>query len=96
MIPAWAHSASEAELAAWTITELQASPFYGLDGLPARMLKVRAFLGHLRVRAKAWATTTHRNLARPFPGEDLDITVYPIIGYDTGIGLSGAVCLNCN
>lgn len=74
----------------------QPSPFYGLEDLPAQMPRVTAFLDLLRANQAAWTSTARTALSDLFPAEDLAITVYPIIGYDMGIGLDGVACLNCN
>ena len=72
------------------------SPFYGLKNLPARLPRIQAFLDELRSNAGNWLATVENVLAGLFPDESLDICVFPIIGYDMGIGLDGAVCMNCN
>lgn len=72
------------------------SSFYGLEGFRERIPRIRAFLEVLHHKETEWITTAQQVLGDLFPKESLDITVYPIIGYDMGIGLSGAACLNCN
>jgi hypothetical protein len=72
------------------------SPFYGLEGLPERLPQVRALAATLREQATAWLGDMRAALAATFSAEDLGITVYPIIGYDMGVGLAGVACLNLN
>ena len=72
------------------------SPFYGLADLSERLEAVQRLLDILRREQNAWLETVEAALVRLFPGENLDIPVYPILGYDMGIGLDGAACLNCN
>ncbi len=72
------------------------SPFYGLEKLSGRIGQVRRLLDLLRRDGEAYLANAQAELSRLFPGEDLDIVVYPIIGYDMGIGLDGAVCMNAN
>lgn len=72
------------------------SPFFGLDGFPDRSERIQTLLGFIRKNATAWTGTVHTILGEMFPKEDLDITIYPLIGYDMGIGLGGVVCMNCN
>ncbi len=72
------------------------SPFYGLEGLPDRMQAIRALLAVIRAEQERWASLASREVLRVVPEADLDITVYPIIGYDMGIGLDGSVCMNLN
>jgi hypothetical protein len=72
------------------------SPFFGLQKLPSRIEAIQHLLEVLHREAETWLEDARTALAELFPHEDLDIPVYPIIGYDMGIGLDGAVCLNCN
>jgi hypothetical protein len=72
------------------------SPFYGLDHLTERLPRVLALVRTIRTHEQEWTAAAEAALRHLFPAEKLDITVYPTIGYDMGIGLSGVVCLNCN
>jgi hypothetical protein len=72
------------------------SEFYGLDGLPARVEQIQTLLKDIRQNEEAWMAAAGSVFSRLLPGESLDITIYPIIGYDMGIGLDGVVCMNCN
>lgn len=72
------------------------SLFYGLEGLTKRVARIRTLLEFIHAHEVSWVATASKALLELFPGENLHITVFPIIGYDMGIGLDGAVCLNCN
>ncbi len=73
------------------------SPFYGLRDLAARREKIARLAGVLRERREEWLAQAAAALGRLLPGEDLSgITIYPLLGYDMGIGLQGAVCMNLN
>jgi hypothetical protein len=63
-------------------------PLYGLVGLsenPSRIMSLLEFLHH---HATDWATTIETELQDLPINKNLDITIYPIIGYDMGIGLN--------
>jgi hypothetical protein len=72
------------------------SPFYGLDDLPGRLTQIERLLDTLRREGDAWLAIAETELRTLFPREDLDIPIYPVLGYDMGIGLDGAVCMNAN
>ncbi len=72
------------------------SPFYGLDGLPENLVRIKRLIEVIRKNEAPWIVTVHHALLELFPEEDMCITIYPIIGYDMGIGLNGVVCMNCN
>lgn len=72
------------------------SPFFGLGRLSERLEQVKGLIETLRREGDAWLATAETELHALFPSEALDIPIYPIIGYDMGIGLDGAVCMNVN
>lgn len=72
------------------------SPFYGLDGLSENLSRILSLLEFLHQHAMDWATAIETKLQSLLPNENLDITIYPIIGYDMGIGLNSVVCMNLN
>ena len=74
----------------------QPSSFYGLNAVSANLPRIQALLATLRAQATAWSITAAAELHALWPEADLDFPIYPIIGYDMGIGLQGAVCMNCN
>lgn len=73
------------------------SPFYGLKNLTQNLPKINKLLAEIRMAAADWVETAQNNLQRVFPEEDTStITIFPIIGYDMGIGLKDGVCMNLN
>jgi hypothetical protein len=72
------------------------SSFYGTESLFDNLSRIQTLLTVIREQETTWVATVESVLRGLFPGEDMQITIYPIIGYDMGIGLNGAVCLNCN
>jgi len=73
------------------------SPFYGLSKVRGNEKKIVNLMNYLEEHAPAWSNTAVLELRRLLPAEDVEsIIVYPIIGYDAGIGLSNAVCMNLN
>jgi hypothetical protein len=61
-----------------------------------RRFHVQDLLGVIQQHEAAWITAIESVLHRLFPAEAQPITIYPILGYDMGIGLNGVVCMNCN
>jgi hypothetical protein len=81
----------------------QPSPLYGLNQLPANLPHIHHLIAAIQAAQEDWLTLIWNALTRIFPAEALPaITIYPIIGYDMGIGLAevekpaGAVSLNLN
>jgi hypothetical protein len=75
----------------------QPSPFYGLRDLNEHLERIRALVGWIEDHQQEWTTTASRELQSLLPAEDPgSITVYPILGYDMGIGLLDCVCMNLN
>ena len=73
------------------------SPFYGLDSLSAKMPQVKQLWHIIDANQQPWLDLVQATLSRLLPEEDLNhITIYPIIGYDMGIGLENMVCMNLN
>ncbi len=72
------------------------TPFFGLQGLDANLPRIIDLATVIRSHASAWQETLQAELSRLFPHEMLDIPIYPVIGYDMGIGLDGCACLNLN
>lgn len=72
------------------------SPFYGLNHLEERkprMMKLLDFLDH---HQREWSAIIEQELRLIAPKADLNITIYPLLGYDMGIGIDGVVCMNLN
>lgn len=72
------------------------SPFYGLAKLGDHLPGIMTLLKFLDERQGEWCAIIKAELAHLFPDENLNITIYPILGYDMGIGLDGSVCMNLN
>ncbi len=72
------------------------SPFYGLKRLKDNLSSIMTLLDLLDERQAEWCATIEAELQYLFPDEPLNITIYPILGYDMGIGLDGLVCMNLN
>ncbi|HPH97090.1 MAG TPA: hypothetical protein PKW33_16185 [Anaerolineaceae bacterium] len=72
------------------------SPFYGLKGVRENLARIQTLLSFIQKNEAAWINVIEYELGLLFPGEEFQITIYPIIGYDMGIGLNGNVCMNCN
>ncbi len=72
------------------------SPFYGLEGVSHNLAGIYALLSTLRQQADTWSGIIETALARIAPNQAFNVLLYPIIGYDMGIGLDGKACLNCN
>ena len=73
------------------------SPFYGLSNTHQNIQAIEALLEHVQQHADHWSRSASDELKRLLPREDVEsITVYPIIGYDVGIGLSDSVCMSLN
>lgn len=74
----------------------QPSPFYGLGTLRDNLSGIAALLDLLDECQSGWCAAIETELMHLFPSESMNITLYPIIGYDMGIGLDGSVCMNLN
>ncbi len=73
------------------------SPFYGLGGVRDHLQSIQALAATLRQNQAAWLALIEAEFARLLPAADLSgVVVYPILGYDMGIGLNEAVCMNLN
>jgi hypothetical protein len=72
------------------------TPFYGLENLSRNLMRIQTLIKIIRTNETAWIAMVHNVLSELFPIEDMHITIYPIIGYDMGIGLNDGVCMNCN
>ncbi len=74
----------------------QPSPFYGAADLVQNLPRIQALLATIREHEADWMAMAEEALRQLLPDEDLGIPIFPILGYDMGIGLEGVVCLNCN
>jgi len=75
----------------------QESPFFGLRDVRDNTGRIRDFVALARSQERQWVQDVYSQLAPVTSRADLALTkVYPIVGYDAGIGLSGLACLNIN
>jgi hypothetical protein len=72
------------------------SPFYGLKGISDNQAHIQALLDVIQECESEWVSIIIPILNGLFADDLVNITVYPMIGYDMGIGLNGAVCMNLN
>ncbi|MCE5197132.1 MAG: hypothetical protein LLG09_08420 [Negativicutes bacterium] len=80
-----------------TAVRQEPSPFFGLRGLQENLPAIKTTLERLESQQESLLKQTAAALQVLFPPEDLgEITVYPVIGYDVGIGLHGQVPMNLN
>jgi len=71
------------------------SPFYGLRNVHANRGAIEAFAREGKAESARWlAEATDLLCAICDPGELAGVTVYPVVGYDAGIGLDEVACLN--
>jgi len=75
----------------------ETTPFFGLRGLQANLSAIKNTLARLEAQQEKLISQTEKALLVFFELEDLEeITVYPVIGYDVGIGLNQHVSMNLN
>lgn len=97
---AYGHELTPADLD--RAVEGEESPMFGLRAVRQNLPRIDEFVAYGRKAAPRWLDQAERSLARLAPADGAqaaelaDVTVYPIIGYDAGIGLAGAACLNVN
>lgn len=73
------------------------SPFYGLEGVQENLVRIEELLLQIAKEAPSWLPQINHILSFYLPQENSEhLTLYPIIGYDVGIGLENALCLNLN
>lgn len=73
------------------------SAFFGLRGVRDNTGRIRDFMALARARERQWVQDVYAQLAPVASRTEMALTtVYPILGYDAGIGLSGLACLNIN
>lgn len=71
--------------------------FPGLGGLDVNMVPIRSLMATIAENKEAWALAAYHAVARVVEPRLLEeIWVYPMFGYDLGIGHRGAVCINLN
>jgi len=73
------------------------SPFYGLRNLAANLPRIHKLAETIRAQRGVWQAIAEAEIRRLLPEENLDgITIYPLHGYDMGIGMLDTVCMNLN
>lgn len=73
------------------------TPFYGLNGVRGNLNRIAEAIECIKGRADEWVRIIKEEISYLLPEQSLDnIVIYPIVGYDTGIGHNGAVCMNLN
>jgi hypothetical protein len=73
------------------------SPFFGLRGVRANLQAIREFATAGQQAGPRWAAEVTAELSRFVDSDALDgVVAYPVIGYDAGIGMDEAACLNVN
>ncbi len=71
--------------------------FYGLKNLQYNLPSLKRLLALLEDKEAEWLSIIEEAITELLPNENhSDITIYPIIGYDAGIGHRNAVCMNIN
>lgn len=75
----------------------ESTPFYGLKNLNENLPRIKNLIKTIKKNESEWIKDVSKVFSSLLPEEDItNIAVYPIIGYDTGIGLHNTVCMNLN
>ena len=77
-------------------TKGEKSGYYGVSDIKENLEKIEELMGFIKEKDDSWSKTIEAELDRVVPHEDKDITIYPVFGYDIGIGLENGVCINLN
>lgn len=73
------------------------SGYYGLENVRDNLGLIQRQLNYIEANSFGWLPQMEKALARVFPSRDAsEINIYPILGYDVGIGHKGCVCMNVN
>jgi len=71
--------------------------FYELENVYQNLPRIKNLLKVAEQNKSYWLNDVETVFSSLLPEEDLStITVYPIVGYDAGIGFENAVCMNVN
>ncbi|NIQ04853.1 MAG: hypothetical protein GWO20_03695 [Candidatus Korarchaeota archaeon] len=71
--------------------------YYGVGDLKENIDEVKHLMEVIQANEEAWQAIIVQELDRVVPDEKKDdITIYPVFGYDIGIGLEQGVCINLN
>jgi hypothetical protein len=69
--------------------------FYNIEIFKNNISKFESLIGEIKLYEKEWIKSIENIYFNYFPEKMLeDITIYPILGYDVGIGFENSVCLN--
>ncbi len=75
----------------------KSTPFYGLQNLHDNLPRIKNLTKTITKNEFFWLKDVSKVFSSLLPEEDIrDITIYPIIGYDAGIGFHNTVCMNLN
>lgn len=75
----------------------QSTSFYGLETLTENLPRIKNLIKEIEKHQLQWLKDVSKVFSSLLPEEDLtNIVIYPIIGYDAGIGLENTVCMNLN
>lgn len=75
----------------------ESTSFYGLTNLRENLLRIENLITIIKKNESQWLKDVSTIFSSLLPEEDIhDIIIYPIIGYDAGIGLNDVVCMSLN
>jgi len=72
------------------------SDYYGISDISENREKIENLMEIVKEEGGSWSKVMKTELDRVVPDEKKDITIYPVFGYDIGIGLEEGVCINLN
>jgi len=72
------------------------SGYYGVSDVKEDRENIEELMDFIKEKEDSWLKVMETELNRVVPHEDWDITIYPVFGYDIGIGLEDGVCVNLN
>lgn len=71
--------------------------FYAMQNVYKNMDRIVMFMEIIKKHQRDWLDAIQHAIHRIFPQENLEaIVIYPIIGYDAGIGMDECICMNLN
>lgn len=72
------------------------APGYGLKNLSNNITAIINLWEVLKEQEENWLAEVSYYTARLFPDNLREVTIFPVVGYDQGIGINGKVCVNLN
>lgn len=72
------------------------SGYYGVSDIDENREDIDELIDVIKENEDVWLDEIEAELNRVVPDEDKDITIYPVFGFDIGIGLEKGVCINLN